>query len=704
MRHAALLVTSVLAALNSSPASATNGVCDGIVPPSPVAGGAKRPLTAADLIRLRDIGYSHLAPGQTLLALSPDRRSVAFSMFRADPENNGYCEAIFVVDRKSGALRKLAQSTELILEAYPIRGVRVDYGAPKTIVPLWSPDGHWLAYLKRENGSTQIWRVALAGGPDEQLTREPVNVDRFAWTSDGKSIVFETRPGLLDAEHDIDLEGRRGFLFDDRVVPYSGSRPLVRLPLPIRTWRFDLEKRRTIEAQDTDKKALPPAVPFDPTQAMRSATSASGRRLWTARRDPDAHLSPIDLWGEDVRGAKHRCNDPSCTATPYSPIEQLWWSVDGRSALFLRREGWANSRTALYRWVPGSPRTERVLSTDDLLVGCEISENRLICAREQSSAPRHLVEIDVRAGTERLLFEPNPEFKSVELGSVERLHWASADGTEAFGDLVLPPSRNRGPLPLIIVQYTSRGFLRGGIGDETPIQLFAAHGYAVLSFNAPVVMPKWDGSKKSFTETVALSNRNWAERRTKFAALDAGIQVLVDRGTVDPRRIGITGPSDGAATARFGIINKPGYFAAASVSSCCEEPTSYMLYGGIGLAKERIDWGYPPARGAGSEAWAPVSLAMNSDKMKTPLLMQLADHEYLIALDSFMSLRSAKTPVEMEIFPGEFHLKWQPAHREAAYRRNLQWFDFWMLGKEDPDPVDPDQYARWKEMRVARPQ
>jgi hypothetical protein len=45
-------------------------------------------------------------------------------------------------------------------------------------------------------------------------------------------------------------------------------------------------------------------------------------------------------------------------------------------------------------------------------------------------------------------------------------------------------------------------------------------------------------------------------------------------------------------------------------------------------------------------------------------------------------------------------VKWQPAHRDAIYRRNLQWLLFWLKGEEAADPVDPDQYVRWRAMRV----
>src|SRR3546814_5155407 len=48
------------------------------------------------------------------------------------------------------------------------------------------------------------------------------------------------------------------------------------------------------------------------------------------------------------------------------------------------------------------------------------------------------------------------------------------------------PSRPSKPYPLVVVQYDTRGFLRGGTGDEYPIQALAASGFAVLSVSRPI--------------------------------------------------------------------------------------------------------------------------------------------------------------------------------------------------------------------------
>ena len=80
--------------------------------------------------------------------------------------------------------------------------------------------------------------------------------------------------------------------------------------------------------------------------------------------------------------------------------------------------------------------------------------------------------------------------------------------------------------------------------------------------------------------------------------------------------------------------------------------------------------------------------------------MQISDDEYHQALGAFTALREHGKPVEMYVFQGEHHNKWQPQHRAAIYARNLDWFGFWLQGQVDADPAKAAQYTRWTAMRA----
>lgn len=93
------------------------------------------------------------------------------------------------------------------------------------------------------------------------------------------------------------------------------------------------------------------------------------------------------------------------------------------------------------------------------------------------------------------------------------------------------------------------------------------------------------------------------------------------------------------------------------------------------------------------------SVGLNADRVDAPLLINVSDEELLGSVENVARLKDANKPVEMYVYPGEHHIKWRPEHRLAVYRRNIQWLNFWLLDEEVDEPIDPDQYSRWRKMR-----
>ncbi len=376
----------------------------------------------------------------------------------------------------------------------------------------------------------------------------------------------------------------------------------------------------------------------------------------------------------------------------------VWWLPGDQGLLFLRREGWDKGTTALYRW-SGRPDAAPVplWKTDDVFLGCTASGAHLLCSRENAITPRRVAIVDMQTGKVSDLFDPNPAFARIELGKVERLYWRNDLGLEARGDLVLPPGYRKGArLPLVVVQYNSNGFLRGGTGDEYPIHPLAARGIAVLSIERSDAVTALHPEVRTVEQFLMAYHKDWAERRSMQSTIEIGVKAVIDRGIADPERLGISGLSDGSSAVRFALINSD-LFKVASISTCCVDENA-LVYNGPAVQKQFEAMGYA-GPGGDLEFWKPYSLALNAKRMSRPLLMQLAEDEYIAGLNTFTVLKSAGQPVEMFVFPGEHHRKWQPAHRAAVYARNLDWFGFWLQGQEDPDPAKRPQYERWEAMR-----
>lgn len=641
--------------------------------------GPERPITPEDLARLRDIGMpGYSVPDQTPFTISPDDRMVAFTLRRGEPATNSYCLGLYVTDIASGKTRQIDAGGEYISYVISdLRGLVTPSGIPAINTPQWGPDGLWIAYLKRSSGVTQIWRVRVDGSGAEQVTHGAVDVDAVVWSSDGRRLLFSNRPALAAARAAIDHEGLTGYREDGRVMPLAGPKPFPRAPIPYEYWSIDIATGAVRPASADERLRITHGDDRPRPAHAKFFAQAGARRAWIVPRYPAHFQSPNELWIQDGTSEPIKCDAAACS----DRISGVWVSADRKDILYFRREGWGQSETTLYRWHPGHA-PQAVFTTEDVLTNCQYASGALICARESSLAPIRLVAIDPHDGTSRVVFDPNPEFDRIQLGSVQRLHWLNRYGTEGFGDLVLPPDHRPGQRhPLIITQYVTRGFLRGAISDEYPIQVFANRGFAVLSLDRP---GRWAQARakpddpRTWEEFERENNRDWIDRRNVLSNLLAGLRKVEAMGVVDPKRIGITGTSEGSMALWFALNNTRNIFAAASMGSCCMDPKTLMAFGGKAWANELQASGYPHYTQKNPSFWHPFSLAMNVDKVRIPMLIQIPDDEYGLALETVTTYRDNHRPIEFYVFPQEHHNIWQPAHRLAMYEHNLDFFEKWL--------------------------
>jgi hypothetical protein len=102
------------------------------------------------------------------------------------------------------------------------------------------------------------------------------------------------------------------------------------------------------------------------------------------------------------------------------------------------------------------------------------------------------------------------------------------------------------------------------------------------------------------------------------------------------------------------------------------------------------------------ERWRLISAALNVERIRAPLLLQLAEQESRYGVELYTRLSHSPTPMDLYVFPDEGHIKVQPRHRLAVYRRNIDWFRFWLQDHVDPDPAKAEQYRRWRAMAARR--
>ena len=103
-------------------------------------------------------------------------------------------------------------------------------------------------------------------------------------------------------------------------------------------------------------------------------------------------------------------------------------------------------------------------------------------------------------------------------------------------------------------------------------------------------------------------------------------------------------------------------------------------------------------------AWQTISPALNANKIRAPLLIQPPENEYLLALQLFAGMKAAGAPVDMYVYPNEGHLVTrEPSHQYWRNRRSIDWFDFWLNGRAQPDADTKTQFDAWTALRNTRP-
>ncbi|MBA4090939.1 MAG: peptidase [Sphingobium sp.] len=623
-----------------------------------------RHATIADLMCLRDIGGQ--GDDEPPFSLSPDGTKLAVALRQADPDRNDYRQSVLVIDIKSGKVgNSIVVRGGVALCRFDLPTIP-DFGGGviATNLPRWSPDGLWLAYLERRDGIMQVVRAKASGGESVAVTQSKVDVRSFSWSADGSEILFSSRPDNIAAARVLVEEGARGFRFDERWIPEWRPMPFP-APSPDRHFAIAIGSG----AIRDDRPATVEAVGDVPVD---EATSPAGNVARIAFLEAGVINGPKSITVSTRSGVKWECRDASCALAT-----RLWWR-DERHLIFARRAGWGNNLTELVSWDILTDRKRLLMRTSDLLAGCRPAPVGLVCVIEGSRAPRRLFVIDYATGARRLLFDPNPQWADLDLGRVRRLFWQNDRGLKTFGDLVLPPGRARAAgLPLVVVGYRSRGFLRGGSGDLFPIFPLAAKGFAVLVYERPEQVGNL-APVASQAESDRLDLEGWADKKSGASSIMTAVSMLVRDGIIDRKRIGLTGFSDGVDKGTYTLIHND-IFRAVALAGCCSDPVMVNASIGPYLARQMIVAGYPAYRDRGSERVSDYSLAANADRIYVPILMQVGDREYLRSLEVEAAFRQAGRPLSLYVFPDEYHNLWQPAHRQAAYSRNLAWFDYHLL-------------------------
>lgn len=701
IRSFARCATPSLAALLLLAASARAEAPDDVLSAIPAVPPAeKHAFTIEDLLSLRDIDT---------LSVSPDGAQFAILVRQAAPENNSYRTGWFVGSDREGALVFAGAGGDVS----PATDGNV-IGELSRRMAQWSPDGVWIAYPVRHHGEMQLWRSRRDGAVREQLTRNAADVRDFAWSEDGRSVYFTagTPRAQLQARHDA--EAGRGYRFDDlrwmsRVISPGFPQRSPEANPPV--WVVDVTtkiERPATEVQVRHFEQLRSAGSNQSAEVPRLATAhgmppvrgSDGSWAWLA---PEGNASRVTASLAADGSDPVTCAAPEC-AGPF--LSSFWWSADDKRVIFWNYDRRNGFDPVLYTWSPSTGQVATVVpGSSQRFRDCAMNRDRLFCVRETDTLPGHVAAIDTRSGEITVHADVNPELKNVRFGKVERIEWdvpatvpEAGYAPRATGYILYPPDFDpTRRYPVFIAPYRDGGFPRGDTGDEHPLFAYAASGIVVLNTNFPLPVRKDGSSSTDFMKLLYSAELDFPHLTTLMRSTLRALDLVAQRGFLDRQRVGIGGLSHGSFVPLY-MLQKEDRLAAVSIAGGHWNPTQYYASSPIGSPRE-TEW-YPAPFGDGLDWWNRIDIAQHVEQIEAPILFNFADTELFNGLTLLRHMENERKAFDAYVFPNEYHVKWQPAHRQALYRRNLDWFRFWLQDYEDPAPEKQEQYVRWRQLRV----
>lgn len=603
-------------------------------------------------------------------------------------------------------------------------------------------NGHPIAGMchsfPRATGHAQIWLLNLENGALQELSQAPAGVISFRWAPDGKQMAFvaaDQDKGAFDQALGNQERGVIVQKWDFPIYKLLRNQLFLDLERPSSLWLLDLTSKKAARIT-----AGANVTSFQWSPDSRSLAIAAGPAPGLSNQRSDILVYSLERGSLDSILHGEGGDDWNQTKSYSNPI----WSPDGKRLAVLYKDWkdrWASlnrigifsfqdssfslitaeDKLELYapqmRWIRKDEiyleNTERasrhlfVLSVKDGSVhsvgnpdvyesnfSFSAAARQMAFVRQSLADPPEIYVSPEGTMAAKKLTSLNGDFGEFELPDVERVQWKAPDGVQVQGWLVKPPGfKETQTYPLIVFVHGGPGYVISNSFDfyaawPYPFRIYALRGYLVF-------LPNYRGTG-SFGKAF-LQPRDIAQDPSDDIL--SGISFLMNRGIVDPERVGILGQSHGAWLGPF-VMAKKKIFRVASFAEGSVD--LFSTYGHMpGWLNLNVHEYYFASPYDDPQRYVELSPVFNFSGLRTATLLEYGEQSLAVdGLEFLTALWRLGVPHEFVIYPKTGHNISSPVLQLESMHRNLDWFDFWMLGKQDPDPVKQSQYERWKKMAV----
>jgi dipeptidyl aminopeptidase/acylaminoacyl peptidase len=676
-------------------------------------GSSQRPIEVSDDVTMTMVGASDdPVDGSSVSHFSPDGKWFVIVLKKADLEQDTNNSSLLLY-KTDDALRSPKPDVLLQMSSSSDREAITNIH--------WLADNQTIVFLGENPGEdSQICSFNVLTRRLEKLTKSATPITNYDVTPDGRNIAFVTDPPVKKAEcaeegacREIVIQGQN--LFDILVGQYSqqeGSQvfwqPAGHSPLRVPVAAAYVVRQTKVSLSPNGRYLLFSAHLRDfRSQPGWGNYRYPGVKDVFAAQLPKGTNSP---WQQHLLFDSTDISSAPLINAPILGLDSLSWAEDGKS-LFLKTYLPLDDVTDP---AERQAREHRIYPIEVSLPGREYREvhNEEVQARTQTpplnvtleqdlNAPPKLFVSDQKREQKTLLLDLNPQFSDLDLGMVRTIEW-KAGGVELLGGLYLPRDYTPGKRYPLVIQ--THGFEPGEFSMDGRSEWSSGFAARPLAARGFVVLQADEFKNRQDHDRVYDDRKLGATPRESFRnfnmlSFEGAIDYLDRSGLIDRNRVGIIGFSRTACFVGYTLTHSKRRFAAAVLV----DGISCGYFEEMALPEEawdinNINGGAVPF-GAGLKVWMKNSPGFNLDKVKTPVrLVALGSGSVLSGWEWYAGLTMQRKPVDFVLVPGANHIGMKPSERAWSQQSIVDWFSFWLQGKEDLQPVKRDEYIRWREL------
>jgi dipeptidyl aminopeptidase/acylaminoacyl peptidase len=662
------------------------------------------------------------------------------SDFRFSPDGRAVVWVKTAMDKDKGEGLSHIMRTDLATK----KDIQLTRGKDSCTSPRWSTDGKQIAFLSdrpapkskdkpkrrarkddEEEPKTQIWLMNALGGEPWPLTEFSRSISSFEW-ADAETIVFVSQEEPTFRENTIKDEKKDTSI----VVEDEQHEP------PQRLFKVEVEEKKITRLSGNADRIETLAVSPDGKYAV-SIRSQSLRFIYDNKIKPAAFLDNLETgqsqrifadakfnlgpvrWSPDSKGfyvTNFHSNSPQFTEA--SILELYYFDLVAKAATKVELE-WPNGlATELERGEEAAfdPTADGFVAL--LADGAHHRAARYV--RNGTTWNRELLEgqhmgrlnaIQLAPGSKACVYshttastptqwfyakltgnkvaepvaiaELNEDQHKLPRANTEVVRWKGALDEEVEGMLYFPHKFIKGQKYPLVLMIHGGPF---GVDLDSWEESWAYAPNLYCQRGAFVLRPNYHGSSNyglKWAESIAAGKYY----ELPLVDIERGVDALIERGLVDPNRLGTLGWSNGAILTTA-LIAKTQRFKAAAPGAGGAEWVSDWGACEFGDSFDRYYFGKTPLEDP--QLYVKLAPLYQFDKVRTPTIIFQGEADRNVpvhhAWTQYRALQQlGKTDVRLILFPDEKHGLKKLAHQRRKLEEELAWFDKYLFQNRKDD-------------------